>query len=267
MTGTTSASRSSVGRHSPVDKALSGLVVAAVVIGFIWWSFRRAGVEVNIETVWEYRSRWVDGFIGTVVISLGALVLSLALGALTAAASRSSILVIRYFARFYVQLIRSTPLLVQIYVFFYVIGTAWGLDNRYVMGILILSVFEGAYIAEIIRGGWQSIEAQTYEIARAIALTPTQTFRLVTLPILLSRTVPALAGQFASIIKDSSLLSVIAVIELTQTTQEISAENFQMFANYLLLAALYFVLTFSVSLVSTWLERRLGRAFADQQPA
>ena len=140
-----------------------------------------------------------------------------------------------------------------------------GLDNRYVMGVLILSIFEGAYIAEIIRGGWQSIDGQTYEIARAIALTPAKTFRLVTLPILLSRTVPALAGQFASIIKDSSLLSVIAVIELTQTTQEISAENFQMFANYLLLAALYFVLTFAVSLVSKALERRLGRAFADQR--
>ena len=256
-----------VGDHTPLEKFLSALVVTAVVVGFIWLSFRRAGVEVNIHTVWEYRRRWVDGFIGTVVISLGALVLSLVLGSLTAAASRSRVLILRYFASFYVQLIRSTPLLVQIYVFFYVIGTAWGLDNRYVMGILILSIFEGAYIAEIIRGGWQSIEGQTYEIARAIALTPAQTFRLVTLPILLSRTVPALAGQFASIIKDSSLLSVIAVIELTQTTQEISAENFQMFANYLLLAALYFVLTFAVSLVSKALERRLGRAFADQRTA
>lgn len=79
---------------------------------------------------------------------------------------------------------------------------------------------------------------------------------MVTLPLLLSRILPALAGQFASIIKDSSLLSVIALIELTQTTQEISADNFRMFENYIFAGLLYFILTFAVSLLSKRLEKR-----------
>ena len=171
----------------------------------------------------------------------------------------------QYFCRAYVQIIRGTPLLVQIYFFYYIIGTAWGVNNRYLAGVLILSIFEGAYISEIIRGGLASIDRQQYEVARSIGLTPAKTLQLVTLPILLARILPALAGQFASIIKDSSLLSVIAVIELTQTVQEISADNFRMFENYLFVGVLYFILTFSVSMLSGVLERRFNHEYRVNQ--
>ncbi len=239
---------------------VAGLAVAALVFALTWLSFARTGVQLNFGSLWEYRQRLWNGFVMTVVIAVGALALSLMLGLLTVMARRSGVLFFEYAARTYVQIIRGTPLLVQIYFFYYIIGTAWGLDNRYLVGILILAIFEGAYVSEIIRGGWQSIGAQTYEIASVIGLTRRQTFRLVTLPLVAARTVPALAGQMASIIKDSSLLSVIAVIELTQTVQEISAENFQMFSNYFTLGVLYFALTAVVSGVASWLERRLGRA-------
>ena len=173
----------------------------------------------------------------------------------------SKILVINYLCKVYVQLIRGTPLLVQIYFFYYIIGTAWGVNNRYIGGIIILSIFEGAYISEIIRGGLQSIDNQQYEIAKAIGLDSYKTFKFVTFPILMSRILPALTGQFASIIKDSSLLSVIAVIELTQTIQEISADNFRMFENYIFVGFLYFILTFSVSLLSGVFERRYNHEY------
>lgn len=242
-------------------KVLSALAVAALLVAFVWASVARAGVEINFASVWEYRARLWSGLVMTVMLSLGALVCSLVIGVVTAAARRSRVLVLRYLATAYVEAIRGTPLLVQIYFFYYLVGTAWGLDNRYVAGIVILSIFEGAYVAEIIRGAWQSIDKQTFEVARSLGLDPMKTFRLVTFPILQSRTLPALAGQSASIIKDSSLLSVIAVVELTQATQEISAENFQMFANYLLLGGLYFALVFPVSLASRTLERKVARAF------
>ncbi len=192
----------------------------------------------------------------TVYISIGSLVLSLAIGLATALGQKTHCLPVQYLCRTYVQIIRGTPLLVQIFFFYYMIGTAWGVSNRYIAGIIILSLFEGAYISEIIRGGLDSIAKQNYEIAQSIGLNGLQTFRFVTLPLLLARIVPALAGQFASIIKDSSLLSVIAVIELTQTTQEISADNFRMFENYLFVGLLYFILTFAVSLLSKQLEKR-----------
>lgn len=241
---------------SALHKAVSAIIVAFIIISFIYFSFSRIGLKLDFSVIFEYRQRFLYGFLMTLLISIVSLVASLSLGTITAVGQNSRILVLSYLCKTYVQIIRGTPLLVQIYFFFYIIGTAWGIDNRFVGGVIILSIFEGAYISEIIRGGLESIDVQQIEIAKSIGLTRSKTFLYVTFPILMSRIVPALAGQFASIIKDSSLLSVIAVIELTQTTQEISATNFRMFENYLFLGFLYFILTFSVSMLSKWIERR-----------
>ena len=239
-----------------INKVFSALAVAVIFAALVWLSMKRIGLNLDFSTLLEYKKRLFDGFKMTIIISCASLIFSMLLGMLTAMGQRSHILVLCYACRAYIQIIRGTPLLVQIYFFFYIVGTAWGIDNRYIAGVLILSIFEGAYISEIIRGGIESIDKQEYEIARSIGLTDIQTLRLVTFPILMARILPALAGQLASIIKDSSLLSVIAVIELTQTTQEISAANFQMFENYIFLGLLYFILTFAVSMLTKWLEGR-----------
>jgi polar amino acid transport system permease protein len=144
----------------------------------------------------------------------------------------------------------------QIYLFFYVVGTAFGIENRFVSGVLILSVFEGAYISEIIRGSLISIDKGQLEAAKAVGFSKRQTITEVILPQLTARTLPALTGQFASIIKDSSLLSMISVIELTQTIREISATNFRLLECYFFLGVLYLCLTLPVSFVSKALERR-----------
>lgn len=127
-----------------------------------------------------------------------------------------------------------------------------------VAGIIILSLFAGAYIAEIIRAGYESLSKGPLEAARALGLTNWQMGISVALPQMVTRTLPALTGQFASIIKDSSLLSVIAVIELTQTMREISATNYNFFGCFLLLGALYLCLTLPIMFVSRIFERRLS---------
>ena len=250
---------------SLANKAASAIFVAVVLIGFLWFSVSSVGLELDFTTLYRYRQRLWEGFLMTVIISVASLMVSLIIGSLTAIGQNSRILVISYFCRAYVQIIRGTPLLVQIYFFYYIIGMAWGVNNRYIAGVLILSIFEGAYISEIIRGGLASIDRQQYEVAKSIGLTRTKTLQLVTVPILMARILPALAGQFASIIKDSSLLSVIAVIELTQTVQEISADNFRMFENYLFVGVLYFILTVSVSILSGLLERRYNHEYRVNQ--
>ena len=148
----------------------------------------------------------------------------------------------------------------QIYLFFYIVGTAWGIENRLVAGVLILSVFEGAYLAEIIRGSLLSIDETQRDAARAVGFTTLQAWRFVVLPQMVARTLPALTGQFASIIKDSSLLSLIAVIELSQAMREISASNFKLFECYLLLGALYLCLTLPLSAVGRFFEKRFDYA-------
>lgn len=238
-------------------KLFNALLVFLCIGGFLFISAKLAGIPFSITHLWNYRVRFMQGFILTIEISLFSMIVSLLIGLAVAIGRQSKVLFLRYLCTAYVELIRGTPLLVQIIFFYYVIGTAWGVDNRFISGVLILSVFEGAYISEILRGGFNSIELRQYEIARAIGLTRQQTFRYVIVPQLTVRVLPALAGQFASVIKDSSLLSTIAVIELMQVTKEITANNFAVyFESYLLLAILYLCLTFPVSLLSKALERR-----------
>lgn len=251
------SSLSNMASHKSSKKILNAILVIVSLGGFLFLSASLAKIPFSLSTLWEYRIRFMQGFILTIQISLFSMLISLLIGLLIAWGRQSKILYLNYLSSTYVQLIRGTPLLVQIIFFYYVIGTAWGVDNRFIAGVLILSIFEGAYISEIIRGGYVSIESKQTEIAKAIGLTKRQTFRYVILPQLTVRVLPALAGQFASVIKDSSLLSTIAVIELMQVTKEITANNFAIyFESYLVLALLYLSLTFPVSMLSKALEKR-----------
>lgn len=245
----------------PVAKpkaALNYLLVVVLVVAALGASLAAAGITLNFDFVEQYRIRITDGFVLTVEISVLSLIASMVIGIPVALGRDARFLPIRYLCDFYVTIIRGTPLIAQIYLFYYIIGTAWGIQNRVVAGIIILSVFAGAYIAEIIRGGLLSFDSGQLDAARALGMTKTQTALHVILPQMVSRTLPALTGQFASIIKDSSLLSVIAVIELTQTMREITATNYNFFGGFLLLGLLYLVLTLPVMFVSRYFERRFN---------
>lgn len=240
----------------PAAVVLNSFVVVLLWVMLFWISLHAIQVKLDFSFLGQFKIRVWDGFLVTLKLSLFSLVLSLIIGVLTAAGQEAHLLFIRYFCNIYVKFIRGTPLIMQIYLFFYIVGTAWGVQNRFAAGVIILSVFEGAYIAEIIRGSLLSMEESQLEAARAVGFTRSQTLRHVILPQLVARTLPALTGQFASIIKDSSLLSMIAVIELTQTMREISAVNFRLFECYLFLGVLYLCLTLPISLISERLERR-----------
>lgn len=247
--------------RTPVPRALVNyLLVCVVVIALVWLSLIMVDVQLDFSFIWQYRVRIWDGFVLTVQIAIISLVVSLIIGIAVALGQGCRVLLLRYLCDLYVKIIRGTPLLVQIYLFFYIIGTAWGVDNRLFAGVVILSVFEGAYIAEIIRGSLLSLDSVQLEAARAVGFTRMQTARYVIVPQMIARTLPALTGQFASVIKDSSLLSVIAVIELTQTMREISATNFNLFGCYFLLGGLYLLLTLPITFISRIFEKRFGYA-------
>lgn len=242
---------------APWKRALNYFVVVVAVVAVVGVSLSMAGIALNFDFVVQYRTRIWDGFCLTVFISLFSLVGSLIIGIPVALGQNARFLPVRYLCDFYVKIIRGTPLIAQIYLFYYIIGTAWGVENRVVAGILILSVFAGAYIAEIIRGGYESLPRGPIEAARALGLSRVQCAISVELPQIVSRILPALTGQFASIIKDSSLLSVIAVIELTQTMREISATNYNFFGCFLLLGALYLCLTLPIMFISRYFEKKM----------
>ncbi len=234
------------------------LLLTVLLLLFFWAVLASIQVQFDFSFLPEFRIRLIDGFVTTVLISLSSLVLSLLIGLCAAVMQSSRILLLRYFAKLYVVFIRGTPLIMQIYLFFYIVGTALGVESRFLSGVIILSVFEGAYISEILRGSFLSLDTTQLEAAKAVGLTRGQSFRYVLFPQLLARTLPALTGQFASIIKDSSLLSMIAVIELTQTIREISATNLKLFECYFVLGLLYLALTLPISLLSKWIERKFS---------
>lgn len=207
--------------------------------------------------VWEYRQKFIDGFFTTIWISFFSLILSFIIGLFFAYAQNSRLIILRFFARFYIEIIRGTPLLVQILIFFYVFANNLGLENRYIAGIFILSIFSGAYVSEILRAGIQSISTQQYEAAKSIGLSEFEAYRYIILPQAYKRIIPSLTGQFASIIKDSSLLSIISVSEFAMNASEVNAYTYSTLESYIPLAIGYFIITYPISFYAKNLEKKL----------
>ncbi|MCO5062697.1 MAG: amino acid ABC transporter permease [Kiritimatiellae bacterium] len=235
--------------------AYSAAILLLLSVGF-YFAFAQIAYHWNWRGVWNYRARFVSGWFTTLGISALSLVLSTAIGLLAALARRSSVLLLRQSALIYVELIRGTPLLVQILIFFYIVANAMGLHSRFLAGVLILSLFAGAYISEIIRSGIESVGASQRESARAIGLTAAQTYRHVIFPQAFRQMLPPLSGQFVSLVKDSSLLSIIAINEFTLSAQQVNSYTYSALESYLPLAIGYLIVTLPLSWLSRSLEKR-----------
>lgn len=157
----------------------------------------------------------------------------------------------------YIELIRGTPLLVQIFIFYFFLGTVLDI-SRIIAGISALAIFAGAYVAEIIRAGIQSIPRGQMEAARSLGMNVPQAMIYIILPQAFKRTLPPLAGQFISLIKDSSLVSIIAITDLTKSGREVITSTFATFEIWFVVAFLYLMLTSVLSQVIAWVERRLA---------
>ncbi|WP_152226885.1 amino acid ABC transporter permease [Pseudomonas sp. SCB32] len=159
----------------------------------------------------------------------------------------------------YVELVRGTPLLVQIFIFYFFIGTVLNLSREFA-GVAALALFTGAYVGEIARAGVQSIARGQNEAARSLGLNAAQSMRHVILPQAFKRVLPPLAGQFISLVKDTSLVSVIAITELTKSGREAITTSFSTFEIWFCVAALYLLINLPLSQIANKLERRLGKS-------
>lgn len=189
-----------------------------------------------------------------VVISLP---IAFIIGLITGLMSVSTNKILRTVSTFYVDIIRGTPLLVQ--VFFIYFGLPAFLDIRIpaeVAGIIAISLNAGAYISEIFRAGINSINKGQMEASRSLGLSKWLTMRLVILPQAIRRMVPAFVNQFIVSIKDTSLLSVIGINELTQRGEIIISENFRAFLIWGVVGIFYFIIIYALSRLARVLERR-----------
>ncbi len=241
----------------PVWVRVLNFAIALLAVSLVFvFSFQHLAYHLQWNSVYAYRAMLFKGWLTTLWISAASLAMSTVIGMFFALAQRSQFLPLRYFSKIYIELVRGTPLLVQVLVFFYVVADAFRITDRYWVGVLTLSFFSGAYISEIIRAGIESVGKSQIESARAIGLTRAQTYRYVIFPQALRQTLPPLAGQFVSLIKDSSLLSIIAITEFTWSAETVNARTFSTLESYLPLAAGYLILTLPISLWTRHLERR-----------
>ncbi|ADZ93174.1 ABC transporter permease subunit [Marinomonas mediterranea] len=198
-----------------------------------------------------------EGLWVTIKISFISLVFSIILGLIFGLMRISHRQVLRNLAVTYVEVIRGTPLLVQIFIVYFFIGTVFDLD-RFTAGVAALSIFTGAYVAEIVRAGIQAVPTGQMEAARSLGMNYVQAMCYVIMPQAIKRTLPPLAGQFINLIKDSSLVSVISITDLTKAGREVVSGSFAPFEVWFTVAALYLIVTGALSWAIQILEKRLS---------
>jgi polar amino acid transport system permease protein len=209
----------------------------------------------------------MEGLWITLKISVLATIIGVIIGIFGGLARISSNPALKWLTVMYIELIRGSPLMVQILIWYFVLGTVindmlatygFGRIPALWYGVASLACFAGAYVTEIVRAGIQSIHRGQTEAARSLGMTYVQSMIYIILPQALRRILPPLAGQFISLIKDSSLLGIIAIRELTKATREIVSASLQPYELYLICGILYLVLTFSLSMFVQYLERRMA---------
>ncbi|NSW86363.1 MAG: amino acid ABC transporter permease [Syntrophobacteraceae bacterium] len=233
------------------------IFIAFAAVSSLVLLFGRIDYAWNWRVPWEYRALFIKGFYYTFLVSLGATALGFCLGVAGGLARVSRSVAARELATMYVEAFRGTPLLIQIYIFYFCIAAALHFDNPLIIGMVTLAFFSGAYITEMVRAGIESIDKGQVEAARSTGLGEWDTMRHVVFPQALRRIIPPVTGQFVSVIKDSSLLSVISVRELTKASEVLNATTYKTFEAYLPLALLYLLITYPLSYLTQRLEEKM----------
>ncbi|CAC9384403.1 extracellular glutamine-binding protein [Staphylococcus aureus] len=207
----------------------------------------------------KYGSFFLKGIKITILISLIGVALGSILGAFVALMKLSKIKIISWIASIYIEILRGTPMLVQVFIVFFGITAALGLDiSALVCGTIALVINSSAYIAETIRAGINAVDKGQMEAARSLGLNYRQTMKSVIMPQAIKNILPALGNEFVTLIKESSIVSTIGVGEIMFNAQVVQGISFDPFTPLLVAAALYFVLTFVLTRIMNMIEGRLN---------
>ena len=269
QTGSIIASRAIRRRNSAITDVLQLVILGA---GLIWLVLRGAG-EMNYVWQWHRVPQYIykvidgelifgpllDGLMVTLELSVYSIVLGLLIGLITAFLRLSDSYSGKLLATVYLELVRNTPLLIQLFVFYFVLGPIFEID-RFWVAVLCISFFEGSFASEIIRGGILSVRKGQVEASESLGLSRAATYRYIILPQALPIILPPLAGILVNLIKHSAIVSVIAVFDLTTSGLDIISETFMAFEIWITVAAIYLVITISLSIVISRFERYMKRS-------
>ncbi len=244
-----------------------------VLIGAIAWVTYAGAAAMEYNWQWYRVDRYIyqiiDGefIFGPLLRGLGvtfqltgySIVLTLAIGLVTALLRMSDSFSGRLLATVYLEAIRNTPLLVQLFIFYFVIAPIIGVD-RFWTGVLCLALFEGSFATEIIRAGLESVPRGQYEAADALGFNRFDRFRDIILPQAIPIILPPTTGLIINLVKHSALVSVIAVADMTTEGLNIISDTFMAFEIWFTVAGIYLIVTVSLSFFVSWLEHRMSRS-------
>lgn len=194
----------------------------------------------------------------TLGISGLSLVFSLIIGLIMGMFRISKNFILTWIATLYINAIRGTPLLIQILIVYFGIPSLLNISfSAFTAGVVIMSIYTGAYMAEIYRSGIESVDIGQTEAGRSLGLSNSLTMRLIVLPQAIRKMIPTFVNQITIMIKDTSLLSVIGVVELTMQGQMIYSVNFKTFEILIIVAIIYFIIVYALTRFSIWIEGRI----------
>jgi polar amino acid transport system permease protein len=231
------------------------LLLGASRSGYRWEWYRVPRYVVGVVEGRLTAGPLLQGLGLTLKISGISLVLAFVIGLVTALLRLSDSLVGRAVARAYLEVIRNTPMLVQLFVIYFIFGPILGI-GRFLSAVLALSLFEGAYASEVFRAGIVSIHKGQWQACHSLGLSAVDTYRFVILPQAVRRILPPLTSQAVSLVKDSSLVSMVSLTDLTLQAGIVVSETFLPFEIWFTTAAMYLVVTVTLSTVVNRMEQR-----------
>jgi len=224
-------------------------------LGYYWQWYRVPQFLFKIENGRLVVGQLIKGLLFTLRISGISLLFMFAIGLTTALLRLSESFMGRVISRGYLEIIRNTPLIVQIYLIYFVVGPILGL-GRFGSAVMALSLFEGAYTSEILRAGIVSIPKGQWEAAYSLGLSTASTYRDIILPQAIRRILPPLTSQVITLIKDSALVSVVSLSDLALEARIIATDTFLTFEIWFTAAAIYLMLTVPLSTIVYRMEKR-----------
>lgn len=251
----------------PVFSAL--LQIAFITLG-LFWVLNSGAEAMSYQWQWDrvpdfllfyedgewFPAELIEGLLVTLQISGLSAIATFVIALITALLRLSDSVVGRSLAKGYIELIRNTPLLVQIYLLYFVFGPYLGLE-RFSTAILALALFQGAYTAEILRSGLVNLPKGQFEACRSLGLSSFNSYRYIILPQVIQKTLPSLTNELVSLVKNSSIVSVMAIFDLTTEGRNIVADTAMPFEIWFSVAAIYLLVTLSLSGLSAWLEHKM----------
>ena len=207
----------------------------------------------------KYYTTYIDATVTTLKVSLIALLIGLLLGIAICLAKISTIKILNILATIYVEIIRNTPILVQIMIIYFAFPEVGISFTPFMSAIIALSINSGAYVSEIFRSGILAIDKGQMEAGRSLGLSYFQTMKFIILPQALKNSLPALGNEFISLVKESSIVYFVGVADIMFAANTVKNATYETFGPYLIAAAIYFIITSVLSFLVKRLEKKLAK--------